>query len=211
MTIWAAILSFLLSSLSFLVGLWGATYLQDRELRRRHLGIARALKAEASRLLSETGALADDYIPVSVLGAEAAIPQVSPWVSSALLDLAVSNSVVVRHFMDLERHLANLGVFVRLSARAGTELEKRQANLKAAAVTTEAADADSLGSALIAQFEAKRKVENAEDGIEKAQFVQTISYRHAKASIEAIVSELRKTEDSLAPGSWTHMPWKRRI
>src|SRR4051794_34328811 len=62
------ILTALTSFLSFLAGLWASTYLQDRETRRKHLGIVRALKAEVARIRRESGGQSGQHIPITFLG-----------------------------------------------------------------------------------------------------------------------------------------------
>jgi hypothetical protein len=81
--------------LSFLAGIRGAVFLQDREARRRLRGVVRAVRAEVDRLGTEVGAKNPDYLSFSVPGSRALIPQVSPWVEGRLPDLATANPALV--------------------------------------------------------------------------------------------------------------------
>jgi hypothetical protein len=202
--------SILSSALGFLVGLWASTYLQDRDVRRRHLGLVRALLAEVRRIRSEAGAIANESIPVSVLGAKPLLPQVSPWVQTALVDLASTSPEAIRLFMDLERHLANLAVFVSLSERASAELARREALKSQAEEAYDRAPLDDLGDALVAQFQAKREVENAERGTSLASIAQSSSFRHVQQGLKYLEDVLAGLERSLSSGPWTHLPWRRR-
>lgn len=197
----------LTSLLSFLAGLWASTFLQDRDVRRRHLGVTRALLAEVKRVRAELGPLSEAYIPVSVLGAKPTLPTLSPWLDTALVDLASTDPEAIAHFMDLERYLANLRVFVSLSERAGDELARRKGEQELVAKTADGATLDNFGEAMLAEFAAKKAVEQAESGIEKAQFAQTVSYRHAVTALALLETRLGSLESHLAGGWWTHLPW----
>jgi hypothetical protein len=197
------------SLLAFVAGLWASTYLQDRDVRRRHLGLVRALLAEIRRIRMESGALEQEYIPLSVLGAKALLPDLSPWVQTALVELASTSPDVIRGFMDLERYLGNLKTFVSLSERASEELERRK-SLKAQAESAFSnATLDDFAGVMVAELQAKRDEENAERGTELARFAQSKSFRHVQSTLQELDGTLTSMERSLAAGFWTHLPWRR--
>lgn len=89
----------ILSVGGWIVGIFSATYLQDRARKARGREIAGALLAEVRRLQDELG------YPFSV---GALVPTVNPWVQSAFVDAAGADPRLVEHFLTLERHLFNL-------------------------------------------------------------------------------------------------------
>src|SRR2546425_104540 len=112
-------LQILTSFLSFLAGLWAGTYLQDREVRRRHLGIVRALGAEVARVRRECGALSPESIRVALAGTRPILPTLSPWVQGLLADVASTSPSIVELFLNLELHLHNLRTFDLQTLRLG--------------------------------------------------------------------------------------------
>jgi hypothetical protein len=205
------LLTALLSLLGFLTGLWGATYLQDRETRRRHLGIARALRAEVARIQRESGGKGEELIPITFLGMRAAVPKLSLWVPHILTDIASSSPEVVERFLDLERFLDTLRHTDAATVLVEEELSSRRDVAKDAEATFEKAELDSIGEALVAEMTAKRDVERMEDSAELAHFSARTAYKNLQRTLDQLDDILSGLETTLALGPWTHLPWRRRL
>lgn len=106
-TIVGAALSVLGSLIAFLAGLWGAGYLQDREHRRRALGVSRALAAELRRIRDELGLPAGEALDVVIYGSRSMVPEVHPWVQGIVVEAAQTDATIVAGFMEIERLLHN--------------------------------------------------------------------------------------------------------
>jgi hypothetical protein len=200
----------LVSAGSFLFGLWGSSFLQDRETRRRHLGVVRALAAESQRIRSELGAGGPDYVPIGLGGATAVIPSVGPWVFSVLTDIATISPDVVTAYLKLDRDLQNVKAFNMAQDRAAAALQSAsEARENAAKAATKAPDAETLGPAMVAEMEAKRKEERVEQVAQMADFSAENAFRNATTSLDTLDGVLSRLDARLSRGAFTHLPWSR--
>ncbi|SRR6266545_349249 len=195
--------------LSFLAGLWSASYLQDRETRRRHLGIVRALKAEVARIRRESGGHAKHHIPVTVLGMRSTVPQLSPWVPTILTDIASTSPEVVEKFLDLERYLDNLRSFDTAGLKVQERLEAKKGQADETRKAYDKVPLEDLGEAMVEMVIAEREEENAEDAADLAEFTVETAYRNVQTTVDDLAQLLGRLERTLAAGFWTHLPWRR--
>jgi hypothetical protein len=204
-----SVVGVLSSFLSFLAGLWSASYLQDRETRRRHLGIVRALKAEVGRIRRESGGQGDHHISITVLGMRAAVPKLSPWVPSILTDIASTSPEVVEGFLNLERYLDNLRTFDTAGLKVQEHLEAKKGTAEQAEKDYEKVSLDNLGEAMVELTLAEREKENAEDAAELADFAVETAFTNVRTTVDDLFTLLSRLERSLARGFWTHLPWRQ--
>ena len=200
----------LTSLLSFLAGLWAATYLQDREIRRRHLGIVRALQAETARIRRESGLDRGELIPVSVFGAKPLLPKPGSWIEALLADIASTAPRVVTQYLELDRCLDNLRATDRMKEGTQKQLQEKRSALKDAEHTDGHASIDKIAKTFPAVFEAKGAVERAEDYHEMGLFVAETAVNQAKTALSDFDTTLGALERELAAGLTTHLPWRRR-
>ena len=205
-----SILTVLTSFLSFIVGIWGAAHLQDRDLRRRHLGIVRALAAEASRIRSELGAAGPHYVPIAVGGATAVIPTVGPWVFTVLTDIAATSPDIVSAFLRLDRDLENVRAFSKTEDRALARLQSAaEVRQRTAAAAEAVKDVDQLAPAMIQAFAAERKEEEAKAGVDVASFSASNVFKNAIASLGQLDDLLTRLDKALTSSPITHLPWRK--
>jgi len=194
------ILGVLSSAITFFLGLWSATYLQDRAMRRRHLGLVRALRADVSRIYSEVGAKNPVYITVSFFGASPLIPRPSPWAQTLAAELASTNPVYVGLLMELDRYLTNL---------AGAD-KVEDAAMERMAMLKEAVSVHEKNHDPIAAMTTGADLSNAEQATEFATFSVGVDFKNVKTALESLQNELSLDEKQLAGGLFTHLPWSRR-
>jgi hypothetical protein len=187
------------SFLGFLAGLWGSTYLQDRDIRRRHLGIVRALRAELVRIGQEVGINNPEYITISISGSHPMVPQLAPWVQTLLTDLASSNASLLSHFMDLDRHLHNLRSADVGETKALANVDDKQKTV----------DLTKNSESVLVAMKAEHDLKEAQKGVELADFVTSTSFKYVKTTHAKVAELLDKEDRRLSAGFWTHLPWRR--
>jgi len=200
----------LTSLLSFLAGLWAGTYLQDRDTRRRHLGIVRALRAEISRIRREAGLDRPELIPISIFGATPLLPKPGSWVEALLADIASTAPEVVTEYLELDRCLDNLSATDKMKDATETNLREKRAVLERAEEAVDSQPLEKLSETLPAVFKADLDVERAQHSQELGGFVAETGVRQARVALEALERTLATLESELAAGLTTHLPWRRR-
>ena len=190
----------LTSALGFLGGLWSATFLQDRETRRRHVGIARALLAEVTRISSEVGAHNPAYISMSIHGAKPRVPSTASWVQGLAIDYSSTNPAVLPRFMELERFLANLGA----ADVAQDAVCDRVATLK------EAIGVHRDNHDLVGQMTTEGQLSQAQQNLNLAQFTVDVDFKNVVGALNDLRQFLRDDEKLLASQSRPHLRSSRR-
>ena len=192
-------LSILVAFLSFLGGLWGAVYLQDRQVRRRHLGIVRALRAELRRVHSE-GALENTGFHDG-FGGVTLIPQLAPWVQGLLVELASGDTDYLREFMDLDRYLHNLAIAAPRVRDTQAHLTRMTDQLD---FTEKSIPDDTLGILKCCKLK-----EEAEDKLRDAQFIADTDHKLVKGAVSDLLARIGRDEPRLASALRTNLPWRR--
>ncbi len=193
------LLAILSPVLAFFAGLWAATYLQDRQARRRHLGLARALLAELARIHDEAGMKSARYVGVGSGGLWAAIPQLSEWTTGYVAELASGDTDVLGEFIRLERCLKNLHASNDQLHSAAADEERMRAQLE---FTRQTAPDDVAGVVKCQQL-----AEAAEQRANDARSSLDCDFENAKALVHSLQASLALAEPRLARGLHTHLPW----
>lgn len=197
------------SFLAFLVGLWSATYLQDRDTRRRHLGVVRALRAELARIRRESAADGPAHIPITAFGMRPTVPQLSPWIQGLLSDIAISSPEVVSGILDLERHLVNLKTFETVSSKAQGDVENRATTVAAAkAASAKASEVEEMLDLMVPEITAEAEAERSQDTLKLARYSLDVNLRNVKSTLDDLDARLASLESVLAAGLLTHLPWR---
>ena len=194
-------LTALLSLLSFLGGLWSAVYLQDRHVRRRHLGIVRALRAELRRVESEAG-LHEAGRNEDISGTRI-IPHLAPWVQGLLSELASGDTDYLSDFMNLDRCLHSLA----LSAASLRKSEEHASRMSEQVKLVERTLPDDMeGIAKCRKLSA-----TADVALTNAEFVVDVDRKHARSTVSRLLQLIDRDEPLLASAMRTHLPWGRRL
>ena len=80
--------------------------------RQRTRALAGTLASEVARIRSELGKPADKYTETHAFGLVPVIPLVHRWLERVVIEAADLTPFLVRDFLDLDRSLANLTVYV---------------------------------------------------------------------------------------------------
>lgn len=183
----------------WLAGLWTTTFLQDREIRRRHLGICRALRAEVERIRIEIGAEHPMFSAGKFHGMSVEVPRLSSWTMGLLTDLAASDAEALFGFMELERHLANVAAVEETRTQRVRELLAR----KDAEVTDMVSDVPSTYAA------PREELRVAELELEMSLVLMQTTFKRVVADLKTLEESLSARERKLDSGLTTHLPWKR--
>jgi hypothetical protein len=179
----------LLSILSFLAGLWSASYLQVRQVRRRHLGIVRALRAELRRIAVEGAFASDEFSPRALSGSVYAVPHLSSWAIDLAVELASGDADHLGNLMDLERHLANLRLSAADALRTGSDVARLAAQLEH--------QQQNQPDDMHAHIESQRWLRKAEDQAKLSYFKANTDLGYAKHCAGEIMAALGDYEPRL--------------
>ena len=173
--------------------------MQDRDVRRRHLGVARALLAELRRVSGELGAENEAFIESTINGAQTVVPQLASWTESLLTDFASTDPHLLPGFMNLNRFLHNVSVQRESLTRARKHLAEQE----------RFAEALESGDDITASAKFGLVLKEAGHSVELAVFTLNSSFGYAKREIAALIVALQDVEQRLTSGPFTHLPWNR--